>query len=90
MPTVIGLFDRTEAMRAYDALLSGGSRSADLDILTNDDQDDVPKLARLGDSVPEPDVHVYLEGVRQGGTLVTANATGITSRKQRRSGGLPW
>ena len=77
MPTVIGLFDdRTEAMRAYDALLSGGFRSAELDILTNDDKDDVPKLARLGDSVPEPDVHVYLEGVRQGGTLVTANATG--------------
>jgi stress response protein YsnF len=77
MPTVIGLFDeRAEAMRAYDALLSSGFRSADLDILTNDDQDDVPKLARLGDSVPEPDVHVYLEGVRQGGTLVTVNATG--------------
>jgi stress response protein YsnF len=75
MPTVIGLFDeRAEAMRAYDALLSGGFRSADLDILTNDDKDDVPKLAKLGDSVPEPDVHVYLEGVRQGGTLVTANA----------------
>jgi uncharacterized protein (TIGR02271 family) len=77
MPTVIGLFDeRAEAMRAYDALLSGGFRSAELDILTNDDQDDVPKLARLGDNVPEPDVHVYLEGVRQGGTLVTVHATG--------------
>ena len=77
MPTVIGLFDdRAEAMHAYDALLSGGFRSADLDILTNDDKDDVPKLAKLGDSVPEPDVHVYLEGVRQGSTLVTVNATG--------------
>jgi stress response protein YsnF len=77
MPTVIGLFDeRAEAMRAYDALLSGGFRSADLDILTSDDKDDVPKLARLGDSVPEPDVHVYLEGVHQGGTLVTVNTTG--------------
>jgi hypothetical protein len=76
MPTVIGLFDeRAEARRAYDALLSGGFRSAELDILTNDDKDDVPKLARLGDSVPEPDVHVYLEGVRQGGTLVTVNTT---------------
>jgi hypothetical protein len=57
-------------------LLSSGYRSADLDILTSDDKDDAPKLARLGDSVPEPDVHVYLEGVRQGGTLVTVNATG--------------
>jgi hypothetical protein len=53
MPTVICLFDeRTEAMRASDALLSGGFRSAELDILTNDDQDDVPKLARRDDSVP--------------------------------------
>ena len=77
MPTVIGLFDdRTEAMRAYDALLSGGFRTADLDILTNDDKDDVPKLAKLGDNVPEPDVHVYLEGVQQGGTLVTVSTTG--------------
>src|SRR5688572_4507847 len=77
MPAVIGLFDeRTEAMRAYDALLNGGFRSADLDILTSDDKDDVPKLAKLGDSVPEPDVHVYLEGVHQGGTLVTVNAAG--------------
>ena len=61
MPTVIGLFDeRAEAMRAYDALLNRGFRSADLDILTNDDKDDVPKLAKLNDSIPEPDVHVYL------------------------------
>jgi uncharacterized protein (TIGR02271 family) len=82
MPTVIGLFDdRTEAMRVYDALLSGGFRTADLDILTNDDKDDVPKLAKLGDNVPEPDVHVYLEGVQQGGTLVTVNAAGNTVTK---------
>jgi stress response protein YsnF len=82
MPTVIGLFDdRTEAMRAYDALLSGGFRSADLDILTNDDKDDVPKLAKLGDSVPEPDVHVYLAGVHQGGTLVTVSAAENTVTK---------
>ena len=77
MPTVIGLFDeRAEAMRAYDALLNRGFRSVDLDILTNDDKDDVPKLARLKDSIQEPDVSVYLEGVNQGGTLITVNATG--------------
>jgi stress response protein YsnF len=69
-------------MRAYDALLSSGFRSGELDILTSDDKDDVPKLAKLGDSVPEPDVHVYLEGVRQGGTLVTANATGNNISKE--------
>ena len=79
---VIGLFDeRTEAMRAYDALLSGRGRSAELARLTSDDKEDVPKLARLGDSVPEPDVHVYLEGVRQGGTLVTVEASGNTVTK---------
>lgn len=76
MPVVIGLFDKkAEAMRAYDALVSRGFRSADLDILTSDDQDDKPKLAALGKSVREPDVHVYLEGVRQGGTLITVNAS---------------
>jgi hypothetical protein len=78
----------TGARRAYDALLRGGFRSAELDILTNDDQEDVPKLARLGDSVPEPDVHVYLDGVRQGGTLVTVHATGhtVTHAAESRAG----
>ena len=48
MPVVIGLFDqKAEAMRAYDALLGRGFRSADLDILTRDDEDDKPKLAAL-------------------------------------------
>ena len=74
MPVVIGLFDqKAEAMRAYDALLGGGFRSADLDILTRDDESDKPKLASLHKNVREPDVNVYLEGVHQGGTLITVN-----------------
>jgi uncharacterized protein (TIGR02271 family) len=74
MRTVIGLFDdRSEAMRAYTSLHQAGFAKADLDILTNDDSDDVPKLAEMKKFVPEPDVTVYLEGVRKGGTLITAH-----------------
>src|SRR5689334_24214688 len=74
MKTVIGLFDqRDEAMRAYTALLSDGYARADLDILTNDDREDEPKLERMHSWVPEPDCSVYLAGVSEGGTLITAN-----------------
>ena len=46
MKTVIGLFDdQAEAKRAYTALVQEGYAKADLDILTNDDKDDEPKLA---------------------------------------------
>jgi uncharacterized protein (TIGR02271 family) len=76
MKTVIGLFDdRNEAMRAYTALASEGYAKADLDILTNDDKDDEPKLAHMREWIPEPDVNTYLEGVRQGGTIITANVS---------------
>lgn len=76
MRTVIGLFDdRNEAMRAYAALVEEGYARADLDILTNDDQDDVPKLANMRQNIKSPDVDVYLEGVRQGGTIITANVS---------------
>ena len=74
MKTVIGLFDdQTEAKRAFTALVNEGYAKADLDILTNDDTDDVPKLAHMRDWVPKPDVDIYLEGVAQGGTVITAN-----------------
>src|SRR5262249_11925451 len=74
MKTVIGLFDRAdEAKRAYSALVSEGYARADLDILTNDDQDDVPKLERMRSWAPQPDLDIYLTGVRHGGTMVTAN-----------------
>ncbi len=74
MRTVIGLFDdRTEAMRAYSALAQEGYAKADLDILTSDDADDKPKLAHMSEWVPQPDLGIYLEGVRQGGTIITAN-----------------
>jgi uncharacterized protein (TIGR02271 family) len=75
MRTVIGLFDdRTEAMNAYSALQADGFSQADLDILTNDDRDDEPKLAKIRQYVPEPDASIYLEGVRIGGTILTAKA----------------
>ena len=74
MKTVIGLFDdREEGMRSYTALHEEGFALADLDILTNDDKDDVPKLELLRKQVPTSDAEVYLEGVRQGGTIITAN-----------------
>ena len=61
MKTVIGLFDRAEeAKRAFATLVAEGYAKADLDILTNDDQDDVPKLARMHSWIPEPDVDIYL------------------------------
>lgn len=73
MRTVIGLFDdHNEAMQAYEELQSAGFAKSDLDILTNDDSSDEPKLARIRQYVPEPDSTVYLEGVRQGGALLTA------------------
>src|SRR5262245_38871191 len=74
MKTVIGLFERKdEAMRAFSQLLADGYARADLDILTNDDKEDEPKLARMHSWVPRPDVDIYLAGVRDGGTIVTAN-----------------
>jgi uncharacterized protein (TIGR02271 family) len=74
MKTVIGLFnDQNEAKRAYTALVSEGYAQADLDILTNDDRDDEPKLANMHEWVPKPDIDIYLEGVAQGGTIITAN-----------------
>jgi uncharacterized protein (TIGR02271 family) len=74
MQTVVGLFDdRAEAMRAYNALNSEGYNKADLDVLTSDDESDAPKLDRLSRLIPEPDVNVFIEGVHQGGTLITAN-----------------
>src|SRR5262245_38171962 len=74
MRTVVGLFDdRAEAMRAYAALMHEGYAKADLDVLTSDDKDDKPKLEHMREWVPEPDVNIYLEGVRQEGTLITAN-----------------
>ena len=82
MRTVIGLFDdRNEAMNAYSALEADGFSGSDLDILTNDDRDDEPKLERIRQYVPEPDSSIYLEGVRKGGTLLTARADG--DRMQR-------
>ncbi len=82
MRTVIGLFDdRVEAMNAYSALEADGFSGSDLDILTNDDSDDEPKLERIRQYVPEPDSSIYLEGVRKGGTLLTARADG--DRMQR-------
>lgn len=82
MRTVIGLFDdRIEAMNAYSALEADGFAGSDLDILTNDDRDDEPKLERIRQYVPEPDSSIYLEGVRIGGTLLTARADG--DRMQR-------
>ena len=74
MKTVIGLFDeKNEAMRAYSALAHEGYAQADLDILTSDDSDDRPKLAHMREWIPEPDVTTYLEGVKHGGTIITAN-----------------
>lgn len=73
MRTVIGLFDEhDEAMMAYQALQDAGFAKSELDILTNDDSSDEPKLARIRQYVPEPDSTIYLEGVRHGSTLITA------------------
>jgi len=75
MRTVIGLFDdRVEAMNAFSALEAAGFSQSDLDILTNGDQDNEPKLEQIRRYVPEPDSSIYLEGLRMGGTILTAKA----------------
>ena len=85
MKTVIGLFDdQAEAKRAYTALVQEGYAKADLDILTNDDKDDEPKLATMREWIPKPDIDIYLEGVAQGGAIITANV--IDSAVQRAAG----
>ena len=74
MKTVIGLFEqKDEALRAYSQLLAEGYARADTDVLTNDDRDDEPKLAKMHSWVPKPDLDIYLAGVSDGGTIVTAN-----------------
>jgi uncharacterized protein (TIGR02271 family) len=74
MKTVIGLFDHAdEAKRAYTALVADGYAKADLDILTNDDKNDAPKLDKMRSWVPQPDLDIYLTGVHEGGTIITAN-----------------
>jgi hypothetical protein len=71
--TVIGLFtDNKLAAEALDALAAAGVHRDALDLLSADDASDAPKLRALSDLVPDPDLSIYLEGVRQGGTLLTA------------------
>jgi hypothetical protein len=75
MRTVIGLFDdHSEAMNAYNALQAAGFAKSELDILTSDDRNDKPRLANIRQFVSEPDASIYLEGLRMGGTLLTARA----------------
>lgn len=75
MRTVIGLFDdNAEAKKAYQALQSAGFSKSDLDILTADNRNDESKLATIRQYLPENDARIYMEGVRQGGALVTARA----------------
>lgn len=47
-------------------------RFGDLFKQSPDDSSDAPKLLALSCLVPDPDLAIYLEGVRQGGTLLTA------------------
>jgi uncharacterized protein (TIGR02271 family) len=78
MRTVIGLFDdHHEALAAFESLAESGFDREALDVLTNDDSADEPKLARMHERVPMPDLEVYLEGVRRGGTLVTATVEDV-------------
>ena len=71
--TVIGLFTENDrAAKALDDLAAAGVHRDALDLLSADDASDAPKLRALSDLVPDPDLSVYLEGVRQGGTLLTA------------------
>jgi hypothetical protein len=73
MRTVIGLFqDSAQAEKALSDLKAAGVHSDALDQLTADDVSDAPKLRVLGDLLPEPDLGLYLEAIRRGGTLVTA------------------
>jgi uncharacterized protein (TIGR02271 family) len=71
--TVIGLFaENAHAAKALEDLVAAGLHRDALDLLTADDASDAPKLRALSDLVPEPDLGVYLAGVRDGGTLLTA------------------
>ena len=71
--TVIGLFaENAHAAKALEDLAAAGLHRDALDLLSADDASDAPTLRALSDLVPEPDLSIYLEGVRQGGTLLTA------------------
>jgi uncharacterized protein (TIGR02271 family) len=80
--TVIGLFaDNAHAAKALEDLVAAGLHRDALDLLTADDASDAPKLRALSDLVPEPDLSIYLEGVRQGGTLLTAQVPAETEAR---------
>jgi uncharacterized protein (TIGR02271 family) len=71
--TVVGLFaENAHAAKALEDLVAAGLHRDALDLLTADDASDAPKLRALSDLVPEPDLGVYIAGVRDGGTLLTA------------------
>jgi len=71
--TVIGLFaENAHAAKALEDLVAAGLHRDALDLLSADDASDAPKLRALSDLVPEPDLGVYLAGVKDGGTLLTA------------------
>jgi len=73
MRTVVGLFDdRRDAMRAHAALIQEGYAKSDLDVLSNADKTDAARLSHIREWIPEPDAALYIEGVRNGGTIITA------------------
>src|SRR5262245_32315177 len=82
MRTVVGLFDdRRDAMRAHEALVQEGYAKADLDILSTADKTDAAKLSHIREWMPEPDAAFYIEGVRRGGTIITAYVEESTARR---------
>jgi uncharacterized protein (TIGR02271 family) len=73
MRTVVGLFDdRRDALRAHAALIQEGYSKAELDIMSTADKTDAAKLSHIRELMPEPDAAFYIEGVRRGGTIITA------------------
>jgi uncharacterized protein (TIGR02271 family) len=71
---VVGLFeDRKEARRAMDDLKKSGFNRNEIHMVNNE-ADSSQLLNDLPTMLPEPDVHFYMEGVRNGGSLVVVDA----------------
>jgi uncharacterized protein (TIGR02271 family) len=70
---VVGLFEDTkEARKAMDDLKKSGFKGNEVNLVTNA-KDSAQLLNNLPAVLPEPDVRFYMEGVRQGGSLVVVD-----------------
>lgn len=67
---IIGVFDKAADAQASDKeLIAAGCERSEIDVVGNRAESTL-KLDALPNHIPEPDMHFYQKGVRQGGTLL--------------------